>query len=52
MGSKNSSEETRDRARRLAEEIGAHHLEIAIDPIVAGFEKTVVDVKEPNSPLF
>lgn len=37
--SKHSSEETRTRAERLAEEIGATHLEISIDEIVSSFEK-------------
>jgi len=35
MGTKNSSKETRDRAKKLAEEIGAYHLDVSIDTIVA-----------------
>lgn len=34
MGTKNSSKETRDRAKRLANEIGAYHLDISIDSVV------------------
>lgn len=37
--SKHSSEETRSRAEKLADEIGATHMEISIDEIVASFEK-------------
>jgi len=33
LGTKNSSEQTYDRAKRLAESIGAHHLDINIDEI-------------------
>jgi len=34
MGTVNSSDQTRDRARRLAEEIGASHLDVRIDTVV------------------
>jgi NAD+ synthase (glutamine-hydrolysing) len=34
MGSENSSEETRSRAKRLAAQIGAYHLSVAIDVAV------------------
>lgn len=37
MGSENSSKETRDRARELAESIGSFHFNADIDLIVAGF---------------
>jgi NAD+ synthase (glutamine-hydrolysing) len=35
MGTENSSAETRQRAAMLAREIGAHHLDLNIDTIVA-----------------
>jgi len=35
MGSENSSAETRERARRLAGEVGSHHLDVGIDPLVS-----------------
>nr|XP_012613089.1 glutamine-dependent NAD(+) synthetase isoform X5 [Microcebus murinus] len=34
MASENSSQETRDRARELAQQIGSHHLGLSIDPAV------------------
>jgi NAD+ synthase (glutamine-hydrolysing) len=37
MGTSNSSDETRLRARTLAAEVGAHHADTDIDAIVAGF---------------
>lgn len=37
MGSKNSSKETRERARALSEAIGSYHLEVEIDPLVKAF---------------
>jgi NAD+ synthase (glutamine-hydrolysing) len=40
--SQNSSEETRARAEKLAQEIGSTHLEISIDEVVASFEKIAV----------
>lgn len=48
MGSKNSSDETRKRAKQLAEKIGCDHGEVEIDGIVGEFEallKKVYDVK-------
>ncbi|KAF4591371.1 Glutamine-dependent NAD(+) synthetase [Ophiocordyceps camponoti-floridani] len=41
MGTVNSSRETEDRARRLAEMIGAHHSSITIDETVAAHEAMV-----------
>jgi len=35
MGTSNSSTDTRDRAARLADELGCYHLTVAIDPIVS-----------------
>lgn len=35
LGTENSSAETRERARRLAEEVGATHLPVAIDTVVS-----------------
>ena len=35
MGTKNSSAETRQRAATLAAEVGAHHLDLNIDTVVA-----------------
>lgn len=40
MGSENSSTATRARARRLAEEIGAYHLDVDIDRVVTAFRTT------------
>jgi NAD+ synthase (glutamine-hydrolysing) len=41
MGTKNSSEETRSRAAALAAQIGATHLDVNIDAVVASFEGIV-----------
>ena len=41
MGTENSSKETRVRAKRLAEEIGAYHLDADIDRIVSAFRTTL-----------
>lgn len=41
MGTKNSSEETRSRAKTLADEIGSTHLDVNIDSVVASFEGIV-----------
>jgi len=40
LGTTNSSEETRSRAKRLAEGIGAHHFELAIDDAYASIVNT------------
>lgn len=48
MASKHSSEETRSRAEKLAEEIGATHLEISIDDVVASFEKLASSTLKKN----
>mmetsp|Transcript_25509 Transcript_25509/g.22514 ORF Transcript_25509/g.22514 Transcript_25509/m.22514 type:complete len:81 (-) Transcript_25509:684-926(-) len=50
MGTKHSSKETRDRAKKLAAEIGATHLEVDIDEIVSGFVKSIKPIigREPN----
>jgi NAD+ synthase (glutamine-hydrolysing) len=40
MGSKNSSEETKNRAALLSSEIGAHHINMTIDEITESFMKT------------
>ncbi|CAL5075944.1 unnamed protein product [Urochloa decumbens] len=37
MGTENSSEDTRSRAKRLAEEIGSFHLNVPIDSVVSVF---------------
>jgi NAD+ synthase (glutamine-hydrolysing) len=37
MGTENSSEDTRSRAKRLADEIGSFHLNVPIDSIVSAF---------------
>ncbi|XP_078148812.1 glutamine-dependent NAD(+) synthetase-like isoform X1 [Carex rostrata] len=37
MGSENSSEATRSRAKVLANEVGSHHVDVAIDTIVLAF---------------
>ncbi|KAG9255412.1 glutamine-dependent NAD(+) synthetase [Emericellopsis atlantica] len=41
MGTSNSSSETRSRAKRLAERLGAYHLEVEIDDIVAAEENLI-----------
>jgi NAD+ synthase (glutamine-hydrolysing) len=41
MPSRHSSEETRDDARRLAENLGASFLELPIDPLAESFEATL-----------
>ncbi|XP_045414167.1 glutamine-dependent NAD(+) synthetase isoform X4 [Lemur catta] len=51
MASENSSQETRDRARELAQQIGSHHIGLNIDPAV----KAVVGIFSlvtGKSPLF
>mmetsp|Transcript_10331 Transcript_10331/g.14167 ORF Transcript_10331/g.14167 Transcript_10331/m.14167 type:complete len:581 (-) Transcript_10331:68-1810(-) len=42
MGTKNSSEETRLRAEKLANQIGANHMALTIDDIVASFQNTFI----------
>ncbi|XP_051214236.1 glutamine-dependent NAD(+) synthetase [Lolium perenne] len=37
MGTENSSEDTRSRAKRLAEEIGSFHFDVPIDSVVSAF---------------
>eukprot|EP00026_Physarum_polycephalum_P002922 Phypoly_transcript_02931.p1 GENE.Phypoly_transcript_02931~~Phypoly_transcript_02931.p1 ORF type:complete len:670 (+),score=60.98 Phypoly_transcript_02931:109-2118(+) len=39
LGSKNSSKETRDRAAKVAKELGAQHVSLDIDDIVASYMK-------------
>ena len=51
MASKHSSEETRLRARKLAEELGANHSEINIDKITESFVASITSVIE-RSPKF
>lgn len=52
--SKNSSEETRARAEKLAGEIGSTHLEISIDEVVEAFEKLAASTfkKTPRFKVF
>ena len=48
MGTVNSSEETRSRARRLAENIGSFHSDLTIDPVIQAHEQLVeksLDIK-------
>ena len=40
MGTENSSKETRNRAKRLANEIGAYHLNVDIDKVVSAWRTT------------
>eukprot|EP01124_Arcella_intermedia_P021625 TRINITY_DN3064_c0_g1_i3.p1 TRINITY_DN3064_c0_g1~~TRINITY_DN3064_c0_g1_i3.p1 ORF type:complete len:865 (-),score=231.12 TRINITY_DN3064_c0_g1_i3:2-2596(-) len=47
MATRHSSSETRGNAQRLAEEIGARHIFIQIDPIVEGITK-VFQTQEPQ----
>lgn len=44
MGTENSSKETRQRANRLADQIGAHHLSINIDKVVGSLIDLFVTV--------
>ena len=46
MGTRNSSKETRARARLLAEQIGAHHLDVNIDSVVEALVNLFVRVTE------
>jgi NAD+ synthase (glutamine-hydrolysing) len=39
LGTKNSSEETRERAKLLAEEVGTYHIDSSIDVVVDSFTK-------------
>jgi NAD+ synthase (glutamine-hydrolysing) len=39
MATKHSGEETRSRAKKLSEEIGATFVAVNIDPAVSGFEE-------------
>lgn len=50
MGTENSSKDTRERAKLLAAEIGAYHLDIDIDTVVSSFTKlfTLVTSKVPK----
>ena len=50
MGTVNSSDETRGRARRLAEEIGASHLDVKIDTVVSAITGlfTIITGKSPQ----
>jgi NAD+ synthase (glutamine-hydrolysing) len=43
MGTTNSSEETRSRARRLAQQIGAYHTDLNMDKAVAAHESLIGD---------
>jgi NAD+ synthase (glutamine-hydrolysing) len=43
MGTKNSSSETRSRAKRLAEDIGSYHYDIDIDVVIEALLKLFVD---------
>eukprot|EP01127_Copromyxa_protea_P020271 TRINITY_DN6753_c0_g1_i2.p1 TRINITY_DN6753_c0_g1~~TRINITY_DN6753_c0_g1_i2.p1 ORF type:complete len:476 (+),score=106.47 TRINITY_DN6753_c0_g1_i2:396-1823(+) len=36
MGTVNSSDETRDRAKLLADQVGSHHISLEIDPVTKG----------------
>jgi NAD+ synthase (glutamine-hydrolysing) len=52
MPSRFSSEQTRGDARRLAESLGAHFLELAIEPVVESFLETLAEVfagREPDT---
>ncbi|KAJ3316371.1 glutamine-dependent NAD(+) synthetase [Blyttiomyces sp. JEL0837] len=51
MGSKNSSSETRLRAKRLAESIGSYHIELEIDAVVAGI-LSVFEVVTGKRPIY
>ena len=50
MGTINSSEETRDRARRLAAEVGASHLDVKVDTVVSAITSlfTLITGKAPK----
>ena len=40
MGTENSSKETRNRAKRLADEVGAYHLNVDIDKVITAWRTT------------
>ena len=46
MGTENSSAETRERAKRLADEIGAYHLSIRIDSVVTALLNLFIAITE------
>ena len=46
MGTMNSSKETRERAHQLSKDIGSHHLDVNIDPVVTAFTKIDADTFE------
>ena len=52
MGSVNSSDDTRSRARRLAEALGAYHSDVTIDDTVAAFEAVAGKALDGFQPKF
>ena len=52
MGTKNSSEETRNRAALLASQIGSHHLSILIDKAVSAMMEIFTDANPGCNPKF
>lgn len=54
MGTTNSSQETRDRAAKLADQIGSYHLSLTIDEIINSFSVIFSQVKtfQPNNRIF
>nr|KAF6275495.1 NAD synthetase 1 [Myotis myotis] len=51
MASENSSQETSDRARELAQQIGSHHIGLSIDPAVTAV-MSIFSVVTGKRPLF
>ncbi|KAH7324480.1 glutamine-dependent NAD(+) synthetase [Stachybotrys elegans] len=52
MGTVNSSEETRSRAKRLSAEIGAYHTDLDIDKVVIAHESLIADAFGGFQPKF
>ncbi len=46
MGTKNSSQQTRDRAEKLSQQIGAQHSNLSIDEIISAFAKVFEQVRK------
>lgn len=52
MGTSNSSEETRSRAKRLAQQIGAYHTDLNMDKAVAAHESLIGDAFDGFQPKY
>lgn len=52
LGTANSSDETKNRARRCAESLGAHHYEVNLDRIIASFNRVFTRLANSSEPKF